>query len=118
MRKLVKCVATHRTLKMMKPKWIIPRTRERSSNPESTYGNDTRYNRKAWRTLRSHVLQSEPLCRECNKQGRVTAATMVDHIQPVTAGGPFYDWDNLQPLCDSCHARKSAREGNEKRKMH
>ena len=97
--------------------WVTPRNRERKTAPEgSTYGNDSRYNRKAWLTLRAQVLQAEPLCRECSKRGRVETAAMVDHIEPVTAGGAFYDWDNLQPLCNSCHAKKSAKEGNEKRK--
>lgn len=97
--------------------WVTPRTRERKTAPEgSTYGNDSRYNRKAWLTLRAQVLQAEPLCRECSKRGRVEAAAMVDHIEPVTAGGAFYDWDNLQPLCNSCHAKKSACEGNAKKR--
>ena len=102
----------------MKPKWITTtsRPRERRTAPGTTYSNDARYSGSQWRKLRAQVLEAEPLCRECNSRGRVTAAKMVDHIAPVTAGGEFYEWDNLQPLCDSCHARKSAREGNEKRK--
>jgi 5-methylcytosine-specific restriction endonuclease McrA len=89
---------------------------QRTKSPESTYGLDGRYDCKPWRTLRMQVLQTEPLCRECGKRGRVRAAEMVDHIHPVTAGGAFYDWDNLQPLCNFCHAKKSGREGNEKKR--
>jgi 5-methylcytosine-specific restriction protein A len=110
------------TNKMDKPNskrwaWVTPRSRERKTAPEgSTYGNDSRYSRKPWLTLRAQVLQAEPLCRECSKRGRVEAAAMVDHIEPVTAGGAFYDWENLQPLCNSCHAKKSACEGNAKKR--
>lgn len=72
---------------------------------------DDRYNGRKWRKLRLQLLTAEPLCRSCTAQGRVTAAKVADHIIPVRGGGEFYDIENLQPLCDSCHAVKSAREG-------
>jgi 5-methylcytosine-specific restriction protein A len=37
-------------------------------------------------------------------------ATVVDHIQPVRLGGEFWDRDNWQPMCASCHNAKSAKE--------
>jgi len=55
------------------------------------------------------VLNREPLCRECLKQGRLTPATEVDHIVPLASGGTN-DLENLQPLCHSCHSRKTAKE--------
>ena len=64
-------------------------------------------NGKAWRTLRAHVLDTEPLCRMCWYMGRRTAATDVDHID----NDPQNDrMDNLQPLCHECHSRKTARD--------
>lgn len=33
-----------------------------------------------------------------------------DHIQPLTQGGERLDPDNIQVLCRSCHARKTAEE--------
>jgi len=62
-----------------------------------------------WRRLRRMVLNREPLCRECLKEGRLTPATEVDHIIPLASGGTN-DLENLQPLCHSCHSRKTAKE--------
>lgn len=62
-----------------------------------------------WQRLRKLVLHSEPLCRECKRNGKLTAATEVDHIVPLTASGTN-DWENLQPLCHECHSRKTAAE--------
>lgn len=56
----------------------------------------------AWRKLRLQVLMAEPLCRKCGK-----AAEDVDHIRTIRSGGSRLDPKNLQPLCHSCHARKS-----------
>jgi 5-methylcytosine-specific restriction protein A len=63
-----------------------------------------------WQGARRAVLMHEPLCRPCTAAGRVSAATEVDHIIPKARGGTD-DLDNLQPICDACHARKSAAEG-------
>lgn len=65
----------------------------------------------AWRRLRLLVLTEEPLCRECRKQGRTTAATEVDHITPKRLGGTDAR-DNLAALCESHHSQKTAREQN------
>ncbi|WP_367363511.1 HNH endonuclease [Mesotoga sp.] len=55
------------------------------------------------------MLNSEPLCRECKKHGRLTLATEVDHIIPLSKGGDNSP-GNLQPLCHACHSRKTASE--------
>lgn len=60
--------------------------------------------------MRQRLLEREPLCRECHKEGRVKAARVADHITPVRQGGQFWDESNLQPLCDSCHNSKSGKE--------
>lgn len=33
---------------------------------------------------------------------------VVDHIHPISAGGPFKDPDNLQSLCSPCNGKKGA----------
>lgn len=71
---------------------------------------DSRYHSVRWRKARLIQLMSEPLCRICMNDDRVTAAEMVDHIVPVRLGGGFWDESNYQSLCNSCHAVKSAKE--------
>lgn len=68
------------------------------------------YHSVKWRKMREQVLMADPMCRKCAEYGRYGMATVVDHIVPVTRGGDFYDFDNLQPLCAYCHNAKSARE--------
>ncbi|GEB79233.1 hypothetical protein DDE01_06480 [Desulfovibrio desulfuricans] len=55
------------------------------------------------------MLREEPLCRACAAQGRITAATDVDHIVSRAQGGTD-DRANLQPLCHACHSRKTAQQ--------
>lgn len=62
-----------------------------------------------WRKLRGMVLRSRPLCAECERIGRTTAATDVHHIVALRDGGRNTA-DNLQPLCHSCHSRITARD--------
>ena len=73
---------------------------------------EVRYNTTRWRRVREQVLQGNPLCVNCETLGLLTVAQMVDHIEPVRLGGEFWAMDNLQPLCNSCHASKSASERN------
>ena len=53
-----------------------------------------------------------PLCVMCNDKGRITSARVVDHITPVRHGGDFWNTNNLQPMCDSCHNSKSGSEAH------
>ncbi len=73
----------------------------------------------AWRRLRAAYVRKYPLCRECEKEGKVTPTQEIDHIVPINPidayelkdgkyGHPL-DENNLQPLCKSHHARKTAK---------
>jgi 5-methylcytosine-specific restriction enzyme A len=55
-------------------------------------------------------LKEHPQCAVCGAQ-----ATVVDHIQPMSMGGSFWDYANHQPLCARCHAAKTMTELNERR---
>ena len=57
--------------------------------------------------VREAVKQDEPLCRHCKAAGRVTVATVIDHIVPLAKGGSN-DKSNYQPLCVACHDAKTA----------
>jgi 5-methylcytosine-specific restriction protein A len=59
-----------------------------------------------WQRERLQYLRLHPLCIMCQAKGRVTAATVVDHIIPHK-GDPvlMWDWNNWQALCKPHHDR-------------
>ncbi|MFQ2171887.1 HNH endonuclease [Aeromonas rivipollensis] len=64
----------------------------------------------AWRKRRKRILERDKyLCQVCLALGIVTPATQVDHIVNKAAGGTDDD-DNLQSICDPCHATKTRAE--------
>ena len=58
---------------------------------------------------RERWLRDHPLCVECERQGRVTAATVPDHIVALVNGGSDTE-DNLQSLCEEHHRIKTAKD--------
>ncbi|RFB28226.1 HNH endonuclease [Brevibacillus sp. VP] len=78
--------------------------RERGTSSQRGY--DSR-----WRKARKSFLSSNPLCVHCKEQRKLTAATVIDHIIPHKGDMVlFWDENNWQSLCASCHNRKTARE--------
>ena len=64
-----------------------------------------------WQKAREQHLREHPLCVMCQAQGRVTEATVVDHI--VAHRGDqsvFWDRSNWQSLCATHHSRDKQRE--------
>lgn len=72
--------------------------------------NSSFYNSTAWRKLRNRFIRNNPVCVHCEQQGVVTPASVADHITPITQGGEPLCESNLQPLCATCHNKKSAAE--------
>ena len=71
-------------------------------------GADARGYNAEWRRARKAFLQKHPLCAECGKEGKLTPATVVDHIIPHRGDKRlFWDEHNWQPLCKDCHDRKT-----------
>ena len=65
------------------------------------------YNTK-WRKARKAFLEQHPLCVECMRGGRLTPATVVDHVIPHRGNAElFWDEKNWQSLCKDCHDRKT-----------
>ncbi len=58
-----------------------------------------------WRRLRDWYRARHPLCEECQRQGRVTAAELVHHKVEISQGGEPLDAANLESLCRSCHSK-------------
>ena len=68
------------------------------------------YDTSAWRNLRNAFIRVNKLCKHCADKGIIREATQVDHIRSIENGGDPLSWDNLQPLCTSCHAAKTSQE--------
>ncbi|ATQ70275.1 HNH endonuclease [Methylosinus trichosporium OB3b] len=67
------------------------------------------YGLRRWRARAKAQLADEPLCRMCAAEGRVTAATVADHIEPHR-GDPALFWAGaLQSLCAPHHNRAKQR---------
>jgi 5-methylcytosine-specific restriction protein A len=64
---------------------------------------------RALQGIRRRHFEQNPLCVRCQKKGRITAATQIDHDRPLWDGGAD-DASNRQGLCDDCHAEKTASE--------
>lgn len=68
------------------------------------------YNRR-WQKARKSYLEAHPLCVMCAKQGKYVRATVVDHIIPHRGDQKlFWDQNNWQSLCKSCHDKKTLTE--------
>lgn len=69
------------------------------------------YQTARWKKLRAFILdRDEHRCAVCGGH-----ATIVDHIQPHEGNEElFYDENNLQLLCRSCHGTKTAGESQRK----
>lgn len=64
-----------------------------------------------WRKARNRFLKANALCVKCKEQGRLTKATVVDHIKPHRGDKVlFWDESNWQALCKSCHDKKTMTE--------
>lgn len=89
----------------------VQRERRESATWHALYDSDR------WRMMRAEQLLREPFCRECATAGIRTRANTADHITPHR-GDPtlFYDPDNLQSLCQSCHSRKTMEERTARRR--
>ena len=64
-----------------------------------------------WQRARQMFLARHPLCAECQRHDRLTPASVVDHVIPHRGDtARFWEQDGWQPLCASCHSRKTAAE--------
>ena len=67
---------------------------------------DKFYKTKRWLVEREVHLSNNPLCVVCQNFGNV-----VDHIKKVSAdSNNFWDYDNWQTMCSSCHWAKTSHE--------
>lgn len=65
-----------------------------------------------WQRARRAYLAEHPLCVECSATGRAVTATVVDHKRPHRGSAKlFWERENWQPLCETCHNQKTGRGG-------
>lgn len=64
-----------------------------------------------WQRERLVFLDANPLCLYCQREGRVTAANVVDHSTPHRGDWSiFWDRKGWVPLCTHCHNSVKQRE--------
>ena len=77
---------------------------DRASSTKRGYGSK-------WQAARKRYLRAHPYCVRCLKEGRMTEATVVDHITPHRGDATlFWDENNWQSLCKPCHDKKTWNE--------
>lgn len=92
-----------------------PKVQAKRPKRKAWTGNNASRRELKGRTLqraRARLFAADPLCAECRKQGRVTIATIRDHIVPLAFGGKD-EAANTQGLCDLCHTAKTKAEAAE-----
>ena len=64
-----------------------------------------------WQKAREAFLRENPLCVMCQVEGRVTVATVVDHIEPHRGDQSlFWRRSNWQSLCSTHHSKDKQRD--------
>ena len=64
-----------------------------------------------WNRTSKAYRMAHPLCEVCKECGHLTPAALVHHKRKLTDGGSN-DWDNLQALCQPCHSKLHADQGD------
>lgn len=94
-----------------KPGGKCVRHRKRTSRWAGGHANRAFYSTPEWRQLSRTIIDEHRICPGWptgNRCGQRT--TDADHIIPIEHGGPPLDPTNIEALCHSCHARKTAHE--------
>ena len=80
------------------------KTTRRATTAERGYG-------ARWQRTAKAFLAHNPLCAICQRNGRTTLATCVDHVIPHKGYTvKFWQQSNWQSLCDRHHSEKTTRE--------
>ena len=68
-----------------------------------------------WQKRSANYLKRNPLCVRCQAADKAVSAAEVDHVTPhrgVLSEELFWNEDNWQALCKSCHSKKTNRESH------
>jgi|TARA_R110002153_G_scaffold216051_1_gene368675 5-methylcytosine-specific restriction protein A len=77
------------------------------------------YNSRTWRKFSQLYKQRNTLCFHCEQLGIYEPAKVTDHLKTYEEEPKGFDLSALndkymQPLCSSCHNKKSGREAHKK----
>lgn len=87
----------------------LPPRRANGERPRQTR-HHALYATRRWQDASVAYREANPLCVECEREGKTTASQVVDHIKPHKGDVElFWSVDNWQALCKRCHDRKTAR---------
>lgn len=95
-------------VKMLRPRVAtigskIPKTQVASWRAAGASSSERGYDHR-WRKERNEYLRLNPLCVMCDAEGRIKAATVVDHKIPHRGDMVlFWDKSNWQSLCKKHH---------------
>ena len=97
--------------KVFIPKCILDKKRKQNQEYDKSRENSTKRGYGArWQKAREYYLKKHPLCALHERVGFFVDATELDHIIPAKkAPELFWDRNNWQGLCKSCHSRKTAK---------
>jgi 5-methylcytosine-specific restriction enzyme A len=70
------------------------------------------YKSRQWTKLRQYILQRDHrLCQPCQRNSKITAGNIVDHIIPLEVDMALgLEPNNLQTICKPCHNKKTAED--------
>lgn len=89
-----------------------------TAKPRKPWSNGSRrtFTGRALQREREALFSEQPLCVECLKNGRLSIATIRDHIIPLAFGGKD-ERSNTQSLCEACSDSKTKGESAQGRKL-
>jgi 5-methylcytosine-specific restriction protein A len=61
------------------------------------------YQRAAWKKRARHQLERFPLCQQCLRENKITAAEVVDHLERVSGNINTFWTSPIQSLCRAHH---------------
>jgi 5-methylcytosine-specific restriction protein A len=92
---------------------LKPRLQTLSTATARSQTQVTRIRGNSLYAIRRKHFEANHLCVECDRQGRVSRATELDHIIPLWAGGQESE-ANRAGLCHECHQAKTAEEAKQR----
>lgn len=99
--------------------WMADKNKAREEKAQQGYTTASRngyYESTFWSERRAQKLRQNPFCEQCEKNGLIRAASVVDHKKPIPANASFSDFValseiiHLQSLDKKCHRSKTAHD--------